>query len=315
MGKNVTASSSETKNWVGYTGNEKYGIQVGSLTCRSHSDPSSTHDELVFRFLQEGNKEKNFLKLKCRMGDGDCWPINRGFMFDNQFFLTLRDKDMTDTDLLGTIKINPEATGFKDWNKEFSIVFTGKKGPGFGDIMKVGVLVAGVVVSCVNPAAGGAIVGVMVSSFAAGVEIAYTTAKFLDENWCYVLNYSLVKNKPAEQPSTSTSSSAGATGLRVGTPSIPSFTGLQVVKQSGTLQPFSKPKMVSSLTKAGATQVQATTIANRIHTQTANKKELSFVKSSQLSATAVKALLKVNPAASKNYVAFQTQKQTLRRKA
>jgi hypothetical protein len=233
-------------------------------------------------------------------------------MFDNQFFLTQRDKDMADTDLLGTIKFNPEATNFQNWNKGYSIVFTGKKGAGIGDIMKIGVLVAGVAMTCVNPGAGAAMVGAMISAYAAGTEIAFTMAKFLEANWCYELSYYLVKNKTPEQPSTS--SSAGATGLRVGTPSSVSFAGLQVAKQNGSLQPYSQTKMVSSLTSAGATQTQATTIANSIYSQTANKQALSFVSSAQLSTAAVSSLSKVNPVASKNYVTFQDKKLELRRK-
>jgi hypothetical protein len=96
------------------------------------------------------------------------------------------------------------------------------------------------------------------------------------------------------------SGSSGSDRLKI----QPARTVVNVLKRDGSTQPFDQNKLVSSITKAGATQPQATLVANRV----VNRINTPTVHTTQLSSMVARSLSRVNTTASSQYTAVRDQK-------
>jgi len=89
--------------------------------------------------------------------------------------------------------------------------------------------------------------------------------------------------------------------LRASTP-----VGLNVLKRDGSIQPFDKNKLVTSINKAGATEQQANLVSNRVINRLGGFKQP--VPTNKLSTMVAGSLSKVNPTASGRYTGFSDHK-------
>jgi hypothetical protein len=96
------------------------------------------------------------------------------------------------------------------------------------------------------------------------------------------------------------SSSIGSDRLKI----QPARTLVNVLKRDGTVQPFSQNKLVTSITRAGATQPQATLVVNRVVTSI----NTPTIATTQLSSMVSSSLSKVNTTAASQYTAYSAQK-------
>jgi transcriptional regulator NrdR family protein len=96
------------------------------------------------------------------------------------------------------------------------------------------------------------------------------------------------------------SGSSGSKRLKI----KPARTAVNVQKRDGSLQPFSQNKLVTSITKAGATKPQATLVANRVVASI----NTPAVTTTQLSGMVTQTLRKVNTTAASQYTAYSAQK-------
>jgi hypothetical protein len=78
-----------------------------------------------------------------------------------------------------------------------------------------------------------------------------------------------------------------------------------VLKRDGTVQPFDKTKLASSIKSAGATEQQASLVSDRVISRLGNQQT---VPSSVISGMVASSLFKVNPVASSQYASFRNQK-------
>ena len=78
-----------------------------------------------------------------------------------------------------------------------------------------------------------------------------------------------------------------------------------IVKRDGSVQPFNRTKLTSSITKAGATQEQADLVTNRVASRLVPK---TSVTTKTLSSMTTRSLSKVNTTASKSYTSYRDKK-------
>lgn len=97
------------------------------------------------------------------------------------------------------------------------------------------------------------------------------------------------------------SGSSGSTRIGIGL----ERSVVNVLKRNGSMEPFNQNKLISSMTVAGATQSQATLVANHIVNRLGDK---PTVPTSKLSGMVVRSLSKVNQTASGQYTSFRDQK-------
>lgn len=88
-------------------------------------------------------------------------------------------------------------------------------------------------------------------------------------------------------------------------PGVSTPVGLNVLKRDGSVQPFDKNKLVSSISNAGASEQQANLVTNRVVNRIGDRQTVS---SQELSGMVGRSLSRVNSTASGQYVALQNQK-------